>query len=371
MSGSSTGVLFRVTTFGESHGGGLGAIVEGCPPGLVLDLDAVQAELDRRRPGQSSITTQRGEADRVEVLSGLFEGRTLGTAIGLLLRNTDAKPESYLPFKDRYRPSHADFTYDARYGLRAWAGGGRASARETAARVAAGAIARQVLRSLGPVEVVAWVDRVADVQADVDPAVVTAAAVEAHATVRCPDPVAAAAMEARIRAARKQGDTVGGVVRCVARGVPAGLGAPVFDKLDADLAKALMSLPAAKGVEVGSGFAGTWLTGLAHNDVFVPDAERGIATATNRSGGIQGGISNGMPVEVSVAFKPVATVFREQATVDNAGRATTLTPRGRHDPCVLPRAVPIVEAAVCLVLVDHWLRWRGQVGVPPPVPLNG
>ncbi len=371
MSGSSTGVLFRVTTFGESHGGGLGAVVEGCPPGLLLDLDAVQAELERRRPGQSAIVTQRKEGDRVEVLSGLFEGRTLGTPLALVIRNKDAKPDSYRPFKDRYRPSHADFTYDARYGIRAWAGGGRASARETAARVAAGAVARQVLQSLGAVEVVAWVDRVADVDASVDPATVTAEAVEAYPLVRCPDPDAAAAMEARIRAARKAGDTVGGVVRCVARGIPAGLGAPVFDKLDGDLAKALMSLPAAKGVEIGSGFAGTRLTGLAHNDPFVPDVERGVATATNRSGGVQGGISNGMPIEVAVAFKPVATVFREQDTVDTAGKATTVTPRGRHDPCVLPRAVPIVEAAVCLTLVDHWLRWRGQVGEPPPVPLLG
>jgi chorismate synthase len=369
MSGSSTGVLFRVTTFGESHGGGLGAIIEGCPPGLSLDLDAIQAELDRRRPGQSPLVTQRREGDRFEVLSGLFDGRTLGTPIALVVRNKDAKPDAYLPFKDRYRPSHADFTYDAKYGIRAWAGGGRASARETAARVAAGAVARQVLHSLGNVEVVAWVDQVSDIQATVDASAVTHEAVEAFSLVRCPDPAAAAAMEARIRAARKAGDTVGGVVRCVARGVPAGLGAPVFDKLDADLAKALMSLPAAKGVEIGSGFAGTRLTGLAHNDAFVPDADKGVATATNRSGGIQGGISNGMPLEMSVAFKPVATVFREQPTVDTAGRATTIMPRGRHDPCVLPRAVPIVESAVCLVLVDHWLRWRGQVGTPPPVPL--
>jgi chorismate synthase len=367
--GSSFGRLFRVTTFGESHGGGLGGVVEGCPPGIALDMAAIQAELTRRRPGQSKLTTMRGETDEVEFLSGLFAGRTLGTAIGFFVRNKDADPRAYAPFKDRYRPSHADFTYDARYGTRAWAGGGRASARETLSRVAAGAIARQVLQQLGNVEVVAWVDRVASVEASVDPSTVDLAAVDAN-PVRCPDPVAAEAMEARILEARRNGDTVGGVVRCIARGVPAGLGDPVFDKLEADLAKALISLPAAKGFESGSGFAGTYLTGLQHNDPFVPDDARGVGTSSNRSGGIQGGISNGMPIEVSVAFKPVATVFREQPTVDRAGNATTVKPRGRHDPCVLPRAVPMVEAMVCLVLCDHWLRWRGQVGAPPPVPLE-
>ena len=269
-----------------------------------------------------------------------------------------------------YRPSHADFVYDAKYGHRAWAGGGRSSARETAARVAAGAVARQVLASLGTVEVVAWVDRVAQIQAQVDAETVTIEQVEASG-VRCPDAQAAAEMETRIKAARKAGDTVGGVVRCVARNVPAGLGEPVFDKLDAELARALLSLPAAKGFEVGSGFAGTEMTGRSHNDLFVPDADRGVATATNRSGGIQGGISNGMPIELSVAFKPVATVFHAQQTVDAAGREASIKPRGRHDPCVLPRAVPIVEAMTCLVLCDHWLRWRGQVGPPPPVPLLG
>jgi len=368
--GSQMGVLFRIATFGESHGGALGVVVEGCPPGLALDLPAVQAELARRRPGQSKLTTQRKETDELEVLSGLFEGKTLGTPLAMVVRNKDADPRAYAPFKDRYRPSHADFTYDAKFGRRAWAGGGRASARETVARVAAGAVARQVLQTLGAVEVVAWVDRVHDVQARVDPATVTLEAVEAHPT-RCPDPDAAAEMEAKIRWARSQGDTVGGVVRCVARGVPAGLGDPVFDKLESDLGKACLSLPAAKGFESGSGFAGTRMTGSQHNDVFVPDRVRGVGTATNRSGGIQGGISNGMPIEIAVAFKPVATLFQEQDTVDRAGRPTTIRPKGRHDPCVLPRAVPMVEAMVCLVLVDHWLRWRGQVGEAPPVPLEG
>jgi chorismate synthase len=363
------GELFRVTTFGESHGVGLGAVVDGCPPGLLLDVEAVQAELDRRRPGRSLLASQRKESDTVEILSGLFEGRTLGTPIALVLRNEDAKGEAYAALEHTYRPSHADFTWDARMGIRAWPGGGRASARETAARVAAGAVARQVLASLGPVEVVAWVDEVAGDCASVDAATVTRAEVDAH-EVRCPDPAAANRFSAAILAARDDGDTVGGVVRCVARGVPAGLGAPVFDKLDADLAKALISLPAAKGFTSGAGYEGTRLRGTAHNDRFVPDPVRGIATTTNRSGGIQGGISNGMPIEVSVAFKPVATVFHAQWTVDDRGEEVRLKARGRHDPCVLPRAVPAVEAMVCLVLVDHWLRWRGQVGAPPPIPLR-
>ncbi|NCG21090.1 MAG: chorismate synthase [Rhodobacterales bacterium] len=359
--GSSVGSMFRVTTFGESHGGALGAIIEGCPPGITIDWDAVQAELERRRPGQSDLVTQRKEADAVEVLSGLFEGRTLGTAIGMMIRNKDAKSDSYLPFKDKYRPSHADYTYDAKYGIRAWAGGGRASARETAARVAAGAVARQVLATLGPVEVVAWVDRVVDIDSDVASELVTRDLVDAN-LVRCPDAAAAEKMALRIRQIKKKGDTIGGVVRCVARGIPAGLGAPVFDKLDADLAKAMLSLPAAKGFEVGSGYGGTLLTGTQHNDLFAPGPNGSVVTETNRSGGIQGGISNGMAIEISVAFKPVATVFHEQRTVDTQGNATTVKPRGRHDPCVLPRAVPIVEAMMCLTLLDHWLRWRGQVG---------
>jgi chorismate synthase len=360
MSGNSFGQSFRITTFGESHGGGLGVVIDGCPPGLLLDLDAVQAELTRRRPGQSALTTQRKEADEVQVLSGLFEGKTLGTPIALVIWNKDADPRAYEPFKDKYRPSHADYTYDAKFGLRAWAGGGRSSARETAGRVAAGAVARQVLASLGAVEIVAWVDRIADVTSLVDSATVQLADVDAN-IVRCPDAPAAIAMEARIRAARKAGDTVGGVVRCVARGIPAGLGEPVFDKLEADLAKAMMSLPAAKGFTSGSGFDGTLMTGMEHNDLFEP-GDGGPTTRSNHSGGIQGGISNGMPIELSVAFKPVATVFREQDTVDSNGNATTIKPRGRHDPCVLPRAVPIVEAMTALVLVDHWLRWRGQCG---------
>ena len=360
MAGSSFGQLFRVTTFGESHGGGLGAVVEGCPPGLHLDLDVIQHQLDRRRPGQSSISTQRKEADRVEVLSGLFEGFTTGTSIGLLIRNTDADPRAYAPFKDLYRPSHADFTYEARYGRRNWQGGGRASARETAARVAAGAIARQVL---GGVRIVAWVDQVGDIVAGCDPATVTAEAVDQN-PVRCPDPVAAKAMEALIKQVRSEKDTIGGVIRCAAFGVPAGLGAPVFDKLEADLAKAMLSLPACKGFESGTGFAAATMRGSAHNDAFFNEDGR-IATRTNHSGGIQGGISNGMPILLRAAFKPVATIFQDQETVDKQGNEARIQPRGRHDPCPVPRAVPIVEAMVALVLADHLLRWRGQVPQEP------
>lgn len=349
------GHTFRVTTFGESHGPALGVVIDGVPSGLALDLDAVQADLDRRRPGQSTLVTPRKEADRVEVLSGLFEGRTLGTPLTLLVRNADADETAYRPFRDVYRPSHADFTTEARFGHRDWRGGGRASARETVGRVAAGAVARQLLATAG-IEVVAWVDQVGPVLATVDPADVTRAAVDAT-PVRCPDLATAEAMEELIREVRKEGDSVGGVVRAVARGVPAGLGAPVFDKLEADLARAMLSLPAAKGFESGSGYAGARMRGSAHNDAF--SMENGqVRTRTNRSGGIQGGISNGMPITVSVAFKPVATIFQPQETVDRAGASVTLTPRGRHDPCVLPRAAPMVEAMLLLVLADHWLRAR-------------
>ena len=361
--GSTFGKLFCVTTFGESHGGGLGVVIDGCPPGLSLQLDAVQAQLRRRRPGQSKLVSNRKEPDEVEVLSGVFEGRTLGSPLAMLVRNKDADPTAYAPFRHLYRPSHADFTTEARFGIRTWQGGGRASARETVARVAAGAVAEQVLSEAG-VEIVAWVDRVGDCAATVDAATVSRDAVDQHPT-RCPDPAAAEQMEAIIRAVRADGDTIGGVVRVVARGVPAGLGDPVFDKLEADLAKGLMSLPAAKGVESGSGFSGSRMRGSAHNDAFEPGPAPGsIRTRTNHSGGIQGGISNGMPVTFAVAFKPVATVFRPQDTVDDQGREARIKPRGRHDPCVVPRAVPMVEAMVALVLCDHLLRWRA-LGVPP------
>lgn len=358
--GSSIGRIFRLTTFGESHGGGLGCIVEGCPPGLEVDLDAIQRDLDRRRPGQSDLVTPRKEPDQLEILSGLFEGRTLGSPIAMWVRNRDADPSVYAPFQDLYRPSHADYTTEARYGLRNWQGGGRASARETVGRVAGGSLARQVLQRAAGVEIQAWVDQVGSIRAGLDSRAVSSADVEAS-KVRCPEPRCSAEMEEKIRAVRKQGDSIGGVVRAVARGVPAGLGDPVFDKLEADLAKAMLSMPAAKGFESGLGYGSLGMVGSEHNDPFIPgDSSGDIRTLTNHSGGIQGGISNGMPVEISVAFKPVATIFKEQQTVNRAGEAARLKLRGRHDPCVLPRAVPIVEAMMALVLCDHLLRWKGQ-----------
>lgn len=357
MVSSSFGSAFRVTTFGESHGGGLGVVVDGCPPRLELDTAEVQHDLDRRRPGQSRLVTQRGEDDAVQILSGLFEGRTLGTPIGMVVHNRDANPGAYSDMKDLYRPSHADWTYEAKYGIRNWQGGGRASARETVGRVAAGAVARKLLRVMHGVEVLAWVRSVATIEADVDASAVSYDDVEATPT-RCPSPEHAAAMTTAIEQARRDGDSLGGVVECVARSVPAGLGEPVFDKLDADLAKAMISLPAAKGFEIGSGFAGTQLTGSTHNDEFVPGPGGRPNTVTNRSGGVQGGITNGEDLHLKVAFKPTATIFREQRTVTRDNEPVTFSARGRHDPCVLPRAVPLVEAMVLLVLADHVLRQR-------------
>jgi len=361
--GSTFGQTFRISTFGESHGGAVGVVIDGCPPRLALDVAEVQRDLDRRRPGQSRLTTPRQEADRAEILSGVFDGRTIGTPIAILVRNEDARSSAYEHLRDVYRPSHADYTYEAKYGIRNWQGGGRASARETIGRVAAGAVARKLLRELANVEVLAWVSRVHEVEAKLDAASVTLAQVEAN-DVRCPDAAAADEMAARIDAARRRGDSLGGVVECVARNVPPGLGEPVFDKLEADLARALMSLPASKGFEIGSGFAGTRMTGLEHNDPFVPGADGRPHTASNRSGGVQGGISNGEPIVLRVAFKPTATISSAQQTVDRTGHAVTLEAQGRHDPCVLPRAVPMVEAMVCLVLADHWLRQRGQDVLP-------
>ena len=356
---SSFGVLFRVTTWGESHGPAVGVVVDGCPPGLGIDQSLVQQELDRRRPGQSRITTQRQETDTVEITAGVFEGATTGTAIHLMVRNADARSTDYDEMRDTYRPSHADYTYDAKYGRRDWRGGGRASARETVGRVAAGAVAQAALRELWGVSVVSYVRQVADVRVELAEAP-RRDQVEAHIT-RCPDPAAAAQMEERIDAARKAGDSLGGIVEATASGVPPGLGEPVFDKLDADLAKAMLSLPACKGFEVGSGFGGVTMTGSDHNDPFYMAGGR-VRTRSNRSGGIQGGISNGEDIVVRAAFKPTATILREQETVDRAGNATVLQPRGRHDPCVLPRAVPVVDAMMALVLVDHALRQRAQAG---------
>lgn len=359
---SSFGTLFRVSTFGESHGKGVGCIVDGCPPKIDLTEADVQHELDRRRPGQSKITTPRKEEDKAEILSGVLDGRTLGTPIAIIVRNQDQRSEAYKEMESAYRPSHADYTYDAKYGIRAVAGGGRSSARETIGRVAAGAIARKVLQGASAgYECLAYVRSVKDIEASSASLQAPSAEVIESNIVRTCDPEAAERMIALIEKVRSEGDSVGGVIECVIRGVPTGLGEPVFDKLEADLAKAMMSLPATKGFEMGSGFSGTQMTGLEHNDLFYMDGSR-VRTKTNRSGGIQGGISNGEDIVFRVAFKPTATVLREQETVSSSHEPTTLKARGRHDPCVLPRAVPIVEAMAHLVLCDHLLRQRAQNG---------
>jgi chorismate synthase len=358
--GNTFGHMFRITTWGESHGDAVGVVIDGCPPGLELSLDDIQPELDRRRPGQSRITSQRRESDRAEILSGVFEGLTLGTPIMIGVWNEDARGKDYEHMRTKFRPSHADFSYTAKYGLRNWKGGGRASARETIGRVAAAAVAKKILDQQFGVEVVGYVKQVSTLLAEVDPDAVTAAEVESN-IVRCPDQGMAARMIERIDEARKDGNTLGGVVEAVARGVPPGLGEPVFDKLEADLGKAVLSLPACKGFEVGSGFGGTTMTGSQHNDAYYNEGGR-IRTRTNHSGGIQGGISIGENIVIRAAFKPVATIMKSQETVDIEGNATTLEGRGRHDPCVLPRAVPMVEAMIALVLVDHALRQRGQRG---------
>ncbi|MCB2156224.1 chorismate synthase [bacterium] len=356
--GSTFGRFFRITTFGESHGGAVGVVVDGCPSGIAIDLEEIQAELDRRRPGQSKITTARGETDQAEILSGMFEGKTTGTPIAIVVRNKDARSTDYESFKDLYRPSHADFTYDQKYGLRNWAGGGRSSARETIGRVAAGAIAKKWLSLYHGIEIVAWVSRVADIEAAVNSDDVTQEAVEQN-IVRCPDGPVAERMIDLIQKVKSEGDSVGGTVDVVARGVPTGLGDPIFDKLEADLAKAMMSLPASKSFEVGSGLEGTYQRGTEHNDEFINKDGR-IGTTTNRSGGIQGGISNGEPILLRVGFKPVATILKPQNTVDKNANPAELMPRGRHDPCVLPRAVPIVEAMMAVVLADHLLQQQAQ-----------
>ncbi|HTX21703.1 MAG TPA: chorismate synthase [Candidatus Aquilonibacter sp.] len=354
------GQLFRITTWGESHGGGVGVVVDGCPPKLKLTEADIQPELNRRRPGQSKITSRRREPDIVQILSGTFEGKTLGTPICLWVKNEDARPEAYSEMKEKFRPSHADFTYFAKYGIRNWEGGGRASARETVGRVAAGAIAKKILREQFGVETLAYVKQVQKIVGDVDPEKVKLADVESN-IVRCPDQKAAKEMIQLIDDIRQAGDTVGGIVEGVARGVPAGWGEPVFDKLGADLAKAMLSLPATRAFEIGSGFSSILMTGREHNDAFRARNKK-VFTTTNFSGGIQGGISNGQTIFFRVAFKPVATVMHEQDTVDVHFENTKLKARGRHDPCVLPRAVPMIEAMTALVLVDHALRHKAQCG---------
>lgn len=355
MAGNSFGQVFKLTTFGESHGIGLGLIIDGCPAGIEIDEAFIQSEMDRRRPGQSSIVTQRKEGDNIQILSGIFEGKTTGTPIAMIVLNTDAKSKDYSHIADKFRPSHADFTFQEKYGRRDYRGGGRSSARETLARVAAGAIAKTFLKSTG-IEIQAWVNQVGSIRLDQDHSLLDLSQTEEN-IVRCPDAEVANQMIGLIKAVRKDGDTIGGVVKCVIKNCPTGLGEPVFDKLHADLAKAMLSINACKGFEYGSGFAGVEMRGSAHNDHFYNEDGR-IKTKTNYSGGIQGGISNGMDIYFSCAFKPVATIVSAQDSVNEAGEKVVVTGKGRHDPCVVPRAVPIVEAMAALVLADHLLRQR-------------
>ncbi|MFS4456984.1 chorismate synthase [Maribacter sp. 2304DJ31-5] len=352
MAGNSFGNFFRVTTFGESHGKAIGGVIDGCPAGIALDLDAVQKDLDRRKPGQSAIVTQRKEPDEVVFYSGLFEEKTTGTPIGFAIHNTNQKSKDYGHIKDSYRPSHADYVYDRKYGFRDYRGGGRSSARETASRVVAGAIAKQLLKD---VKINAFVSQVGTLKLDKSYQELDFSEIEKN-PVRCPDPQMAAKMEAYIKSVKKEGDTIGGVITCVAQNVPVGLGEPVFDKLHAELGKAMLSINAVKGFEYGSGFEGVKMKGSVHNDPFNTDG----STKTNHSGGIQGGISNGMDIYFNVAFKPVATVIQGYETIDKDGNTIKTQGKGRHDPCVVPRAVPIVEAMTALVLADYYLLARGN-----------
>ena len=355
--GNSFGTLFRISSWGESHGGGIGVVVDGCPPRMDLSEEDIQPCLDRRRPGQSKLTTPRDEADQVEILSGTFAGKTLGTPIALLVRNKDARPQAYEEMKTKFRPSHADFTYQNKFGIRNHEGGGRSSARETIARVAAGAIAQKFL-SVDQVKITTYVDRIHNIECPELEEVPKLESIEASPT-RCPHPETASKIESLILEAKKAGDSVGGTIMCRVNGLPIGWGAPVFDRLEADLAKAMMSLPATKGFEIGSGFKGTYLNGSQHNDLF-EEREGKVRTKSNRSGGVQGGISNGEELYFRIAFKPTATVLQVQKTVNEEGENTELMGRGRHDPCVLPRAVPIVEAMTALVLIDHKMRYHAQ-----------
>lgn len=352
MAGNSFGKLFKLTTFGESHGVAIGGVIDGCPSGIHLDFEAIQSEMDRRKPGQSDIVTQRKESDVVEFLSGIFEGQTTGTPIGFIIKNTDHKSNDYSHIKDVYRPSHADYTYDKKYGVRDYRGGGRSSARETACRVVAGAIAKQMLKD---VKIHAFTSSVGDIFLEKPYQDLDFSKIETN-TVRCPDEVVANQMIERIREIRKQGDTIGGTVTCVIQNLPIGLGEPVFDKLHAELGKAMLSINAVKGFEYGSGFCGAKMKGSEHNDQFNEDG----STKTNLSGGIQGGISNGMDIYFRVAFKPVATIIQKQNTLDNKGDIVEMQGKGRHDPCVVPRAIPIIEAMAALVLADYTLLRRQE-----------
>ena len=356
MAGNSFGEIFRVTTFGESHGKAIGAVIDGCPSGLKLDLDFIQAQLDRRKPGQTAITTQRKVSDNFQIFSCVFEDLTMGSPIAVIINNEDQKPEDYSHLKETYRPSHADFTYEMKYGMRDYRGGGRSSARETAARVIAGAIAQLFLKRSG-VQIQAYVSGVGSVKLEKGYEQMDLAKTDSN-IVRCPDTEVSEKMIALIQETRAKGDTVGGIVTCVIKGCPVGLGEPVFDKLHADLGKAMLSINAVHGFEYGSGFAGTQKNGSENNDLFYSTNENRIETKTNFSGGIQGGISNGMDIYFNVAFKPVATLMQTQQTVDRDGNETEVKGKGRHDPCVVPRAVPIVEAMAALVIADHLLRQR-------------
>ncbi|RCL72135.1 MAG: chorismate synthase [Flavobacteriales bacterium] len=352
MAGNTFGKSFTLTTFGESHGPALGGVIDGCPAGVPVDINTIQKDLDRRRPGQSAIVTQRKEPDTVEIYSGVFEGKSTGTPIGFVIYNTNQKSKDYTHIKDSYRPSHADYVYDQKYGFRDYRGGGRSSARETAARVVAGSIAKQLI---APIEIQAFVSKVGELSLPNPGAISDFSYIEQN-PVRCPDAEMAAEMETYIKQVRKEGDTVGGVVTCIAKNVPVGLGEPVFDKLHAVLGQAMLSINAVKGFEYGSGFAGASLRGSAQNDLYNEDG----STKTNNSGGVQGGISNGMDIYFNVAFKPVATIMQSQETIDNKGETVTMEGKGRHDPCVVPRAVPIVEAMTALVLADFTLRNRNS-----------
>ena len=359
MAGNSFGQLFRITTFGESHGGAVGVVVDGCPPGIEITEEEIQVALDRRRPGQSKITTPRKEPDIIKILSGYFEGKTTGTPILLIAYNEEFESDDYLELKDVYRPSHADFTYEAKYGFRDWRGSGRASARETLARVAAGAIAQKYLKQNLGIEILSYVDQVGNIKADVDLNTVKAADIEAN-IIRCPDQKAAEKMIELVDSVRKDGDSIGGIIQGVIRNVPAGLGEPVFDKLNADIGEAMLSINAVKGFDIGLGFRSVGLRGSEHNDPFYTDKNGKIRTKTNNAGGTIGGISSGETIHFRVAFKPVSTIKKEQDTVNTKGEATKLEASGRHDPCVLPRAVPIVDAMSALVIMDHYLRNRAQ-----------
>jgi chorismate synthase len=358
MAGNTIGTLFCVTTFGESHGGAIGCVVDGCPPGLLLTEEDIQTELDRRRPGQSNITTSRSEADTIHILSGVFEGKTTGTPILLIAYNTNERSQDYEHLKNVYRPSHADYVYDRKYGIRDYRGGGRSSARETLARVAAGAIAAKYLRDNLGIECISFVEQVGDIRASIDYAHISREQVEQN-IVRCPDVETAKKMRAKIEEVNQEGDSLGGVIGCVIRNVPVGLGDPVFDKLSADLGKAMLSINAVKGFEIGSGFLGTTMKGSEHNDSFYIE-QGAVKTKTNYSGGIQGGISNGQDIFFRVAFKPVATIRKQQHTITKDLQETTLQAFGRHDPCVVPRAVPIVDAMASLIIMDHYLRHKAQ-----------